>query len=85
MRRRALLDPRKFFVARPAAAAANRPLVSGKVPQEVIDIFRIGPDRLRNRFRGCAASGSGLTPSRQRPGVAPVSRLNARLNAASDS
>jgi len=32
-----------------------------------------------------AASGSGLTPSRQRPGVTPVTRLNARLKAASDS
>ncbi len=32
-----------------------------------------------------AANGSGLTPSRQRPGVTPVTRLKARLNAASDS
>ena len=32
-----------------------------------------------------AASGSGLTPSRQRPGVMPVTRLNARLKAASNS
>jgi hypothetical protein len=31
------------------------------------------------------ASGSGLMPSRHRPGVVPVTRLNARLKAASDS